>query len=87
MLASGAPGIVAFEKEYFFSNDTIFDIPGKTSFGEPSQVRSLGYTFWSQDELHDFIVNDLKPIFHRDTYDVICNNCPSAAATVMGSHE
>ncbi|CAE7227526.1 desi1 [Symbiodinium pilosum] len=39
------------------------------------QVRSLGYTFWSQDELHDFIVNDLKPIFHRDTYDVVCNNC------------
>lgn len=68
-------GVVAFDKEYFFSSDTIFDSPGKTSFGEPSQVRSLGYTFWNQDELHDFIVSELKPIFHRDTYDVICNNC------------
>jgi len=68
-------GIVAFDKEYFFSSDTIFDTPGKTSFGEPSEVRSLGYTFWNQDELHDFIVCELKPIFHRDTYDVICNNC------------
>ena len=27
---------------------------------------------------------DLR-IFHRDTYDVICNNCPSAAAMVVGS--
>jgi len=68
-------GVVAFDKEYFFSSDTIFDAAGKTSFGEPSQVRSLGYTFWNQDELHDFIVTELKPIFHRDTYDVICNNC------------
>ncbi|CAK9100724.1 Desumoylating isopeptidase 1 (DeSI-1) (PPPDE peptidase domain-containing protein 2) [Durusdinium trenchii] len=68
-------GVVAFDKEYLFSSDTIFDTPGKTSFGEPSQVRSLGYTFWNQEELHDFIVCELKPIFHRDTYDVICNNC------------
>lgn len=68
-------GVVAFDKEYFFSSDTIFDLPGKTSFGEPTEVITLGYTFWSQDELHDFIVSDLKPIFHRDTYDVINNNC------------
>eukprot|EP00931_Biecheleriopsis_adriatica_P045753 TRINITY_DN2620_c0_g1_i1.p1 TRINITY_DN2620_c0_g1~~TRINITY_DN2620_c0_g1_i1.p1 ORF type:complete len:657 (+),score=110.98 TRINITY_DN2620_c0_g1_i1:43-1971(+) len=68
-------GVVAFDKEYFFSSDTIFDLPGKTSFGEPTEVITLGYTFWSQDELHDFIVSDLKPLFHRDTYDVICNNC------------
>ena len=25
------------------------------------KVRSLGYTFWNQDELHDFIVSELKP--------------------------
>eukprot|EP00440_Ansanella_granifera_P076603 gb/GFBE01083122.1/.p1 GENE.gb/GFBE01083122.1/~~gb/GFBE01083122.1/.p1 ORF type:complete len:638 (+),score=148.37 gb/GFBE01083122.1/:1-1914(+) len=68
-------GVVAFDKEYFFSSDTIFDLPGKTSFGEPTEIISLGYTFWSQDELHDFIVSDLKPLFHRETYDVICNNC------------
>ena len=39
-LPSAAPGIVAFDKEYFFSNDTIFDIPGRffASFSPPSVV-------------------------------------------------
>lgn len=68
-------GVVAFDREYFFSSDTIFDHPGKTSFGEPTKVVSLGCTLWNQEELHDFIVNDLKPIFHRETYDIINNNC------------
>ncbi|CAE8683196.1 unnamed protein product, partial [Polarella glacialis] len=67
-------GIVVFGREYFFSSDAIYDIPGKTSFGTPTKVISLGHTFWQQDELHDFIVSDLKPMFHRDTYDIINKN-------------
>lgn len=79
-------GVVAFDKEYFFSSDTIFDTPGFLAISEAPrlfseakrasesllrrdfvaerpfhEVRSLGYTFWNQDELHDFIVGELKP--------------------------
>eukprot|EP00930_Biecheleria_cincta_P087270 TRINITY_DN7651_c0_g1_i2.p1 TRINITY_DN7651_c0_g1~~TRINITY_DN7651_c0_g1_i2.p1 ORF type:complete len:544 (-),score=85.00 TRINITY_DN7651_c0_g1_i2:439-2070(-) len=68
-------GVVAFDKEYYFSNDTLLDLPGKTGFGEPTEIITLGDTLWSQDELHNFIITDLKPLFHRATYDVINNNC------------
>lgn len=68
-------GVVAFDKEYYFSNDTLLDLPGRTGFGEPTEIITLGDTLWSQDELHNFIISDLKPLFHRATYDVINNNC------------
>lgn len=68
-------GVVAFDKEYYFSNDTLLDLPGRTGFGEPTEIITLGETLWSQDELHNFIITDLKPLFHRATYDVINNNC------------
>jgi len=68
-------GVVVFGKEYYYSKDTVFDVPGATSFGKPTQVLSLGYTLWKQDELHEYVVNELKPLFHRNTYDVVTNNC------------
>lgn len=68
-------GTVVFGKEYYYAKDTVFDDPGATSFGEPTKVIHLGYTLWRQEELHEFVVNDLKPRFHRDTYDVVTNNC------------
>eukprot|EP00913_Durusdinium_trenchii_P016328 g15347.t1 len=58
-------GVVAFDKEYL-QNQLRRAVPGEESglhLLEPG------------GELHDFIVCELKPIFHRDTYDVICNNC------------
>jgi hypothetical protein len=67
--------IVAFGKEYYYARDTVFDDPGSTSFGKPDKVIELGHTLWRRDELHDFVVHDLKPVFHRQTYDVITNNC------------
>lgn len=68
-------GLVCFGKEYFFSRDTVFDEAGATSFGKPCKVVSLGYTLWRQSELHKYIVDELKPKFHRDTYDAIDFNC------------
>lgn len=68
-------GICVFGKEYFFSRDTVFDEAGATSFGKPEKVLHLGTTLWRQSELHKFIVDDLKPVFHRGTYDIIDNNC------------
>lgn len=68
-------GIVVFDKEYYFAHDAIFDLPGLTGFGKPTEVIVLGHTLWNQAELHDFICSDLKPVFHRGTYDVIQNNC------------
>lgn len=68
-------GLVVFDKEYFFSCDTVCDVPGETSFGEPTKVIHLGFTLWNVNEFHAFIVHELQPIFHRETYDVINNNC------------
>merc|ERR1712157_534120 len=68
-------GVSVFGLEYFFSNDTVFDDPGETSFGKPTKVVFVGNTLWTKQEMHAFISYELKPAFHRDTYDIICNNC------------
>mmetsp|Transcript_114988 Transcript_114988/g.199404 ORF Transcript_114988/g.199404 Transcript_114988/m.199404 type:complete len:659 (+) Transcript_114988:93-2069(+) len=68
-------GVVVYGREYFFSRDTVFDEPGKTSFGKPTKIIHLGYTLWRQEEMHTYIVEELKPIYHRDSYDVYDNNC------------
>jgi len=79
-------GLCVFGKEYFFSRDTVFDESGATSFGKPLKVVSLGYTLWRQSELHKYIVDELKPRFHRGTYDAIdfnCNNFTNALAQYL----
>lgn len=59
----------------FFSGDTFHDIPGKTIFGDPTKIVPLGFTLWSEGEFHKFIVHELKPIFNKNSYDALCNNC------------
>lgn len=51
------------------------DTPGQTAFGAPVRVIDMGWTLWRKDELTQFICSDLNPQFHRDTYDVVSNNC------------
>lgn len=68
-------GVVVFGKEYYFGGEIFYDTPGETSFGQPTKVISLGHTLWRQEELHYFIVDELRPLFTRDTYDVVNNNC------------
>merc|ERR1712072_481343 len=53
----------------------MYDEVGKTQFGQPTKVISIGSTFWTVNELHKHICYHLKPIYHRGTYDVITNNC------------
>jgi len=67
-------GTVVYGKDYY-SKDTVFADAGDTSFGKPTRTVHLGYTLWRQDELHEFVTAELKPVFQRDTYDVVCNNC------------
>jgi len=76
-------GVVAFGKEYYYSKDTVFTNAGETVFGKPHRVLHVGHTFWRQDELHQHITCELKPIFQRDTYDVICNNCNTFSDAVL----
>jgi len=76
-------GVVCFGREYFFSRDTVYDTPGETSFGKPQKVISVGHTLWRQEELHSHIVEDLKPVFHRETYDAIDCNCNHFAQRIL----
>lgn len=48
---------------------------GQTGFKEPKYIQHGGYTLWRRDELHEFIVSELRPVFQRDTYDVVAHNC------------
>mmetsp|Transcript_94010 Transcript_94010/g.148634 ORF Transcript_94010/g.148634 Transcript_94010/m.148634 type:complete len:609 (+) Transcript_94010:88-1914(+) len=68
-------GVVVFGKEYYFGGELVYDTPGQTAFGIPKKQISLGHTLWRRDELHAFIVNEMKPLFNRDRYDTIYCNC------------
>lgn len=68
-------GLVVFGKEYYFGGDIFYDTPANTGFGTPREVVNLGYTLRQRDELHAFIVDELKPIFNREAYDAAQNNC------------
>jgi len=68
-------GVVVFGKEYYFGGDIYFDEPAKTGFGNPRQQIVLGTTLRQRDELHSYIVSELKREFTRDLYDAARNNC------------
>lgn len=68
-------GTVVFGKEYYYTKDTVFANAGTTSFGKPDRVVHLGFTLSTMEELHLFVSHECKPIFTRETYDVVCNNC------------
>mmetsp|Transcript_30342 Transcript_30342/g.97017 ORF Transcript_30342/g.97017 Transcript_30342/m.97017 type:complete len:434 (+) Transcript_30342:145-1446(+) len=68
-------GLVVFGKEYYFGGDIYYDTPAKTGFGTPRTAIHLGSTLRQKDELHAFIVDELKPIFSREAYDAARNNC------------
>jgi len=68
-------GLVIFGKEYYFGGDIYYDTPAKTGFGTPRIAIQMGTTLRQKDELHAFIVDELKPIFTREAYDAARNNC------------
>lgn len=68
-------GVVAFGYEFYFTHDCGFDKPACTRFGAPTRVIRLGHTLRSQADLHKYIVGEMKPVFHRDSYDVVSHNC------------
>jgi len=68
-------GVVVYGKEYFFGGDICLDTPGTTAFGEPTKVIELGFTLWRQEELHNYVVDELRPFFNKDVYDIVLNNC------------
>merc|ERR1711972_1214853 len=48
---------------------------GETGFGKPRLAIHLGATLRQRDELHAFVVDELKPLFSREAYDAARNNC------------
>jgi hypothetical protein len=68
-------GLVVYGKEYYFGGDIYYDTPAETGFGTPRMAITLGTTLRQRDELHAFVVEELKPIFTREAYDAARNNC------------
>merc|ERR1712048_879380 len=67
--------IVVFSREYYCAGMLWQSDPGSTCFGDPKRMVSLGHTWRRPDELINWIVRELRPVFTYATYDVISNNC------------
>lgn len=68
-------GLVIYGREYFFNGQLVFKDPGGTSFGTPTKVCQMGHTYRRKEELHLWVVEELKPLFTRANYDLLENNC------------
>jgi hypothetical protein len=83
-------GIIVYGKEYYFGGDIYYDTPAETGFGKPRLTIHLGSTLRQKDELHAFIVDELKPTFSREAYDAARNNCnhftDKVAMWLVGKH-
>jgi len=77
-------GLVVFGWEYFYCGDIICAEPGRTVFGVPNKHISLGRTMRLRSELHQFIVQEIKPRFTRDKYDTVYHNCNHFSDSLCG---
>lgn len=77
-------GVVVYGQEYFFASDLVHDTAGETAFGTPTKIVSFGFTLWRQEELHNYIVEEMQPVFHRGTYDIITQNCNHFTEKLIG---
>eukprot|EP00448_Togula_jolla_P003311 CAMPEP_0170605720 /NCGR_PEP_ID=MMETSP0224-20130122/20123_1 /TAXON_ID=285029 /ORGANISM="Togula jolla, Strain CCCM 725" /LENGTH=462 /DNA_ID=CAMNT_0010930741 /DNA_START=109 /DNA_END=1497 /DNA_ORIENTATION=+ len=68
-------GLVVYGREYYFGGDIYYDTPAMTGFGKPRRAILLGSTLRQREELHEFIVDQLKPLFTRAAYCAARNNC------------
>lgn len=68
-------GVVVFGQEYYFNGDLVHIDPGETVWGKPTKVMTIGHTPCTQKELHQFVVDELRAAFSRESYDALNNNC------------
>lgn len=68
-------GVVVFGQEYFFNGDLVHVSPGETMWGSPTKVVTIGHTTCSQNALHQFVVDKLRNVFNKSSYDALHNNC------------
>jgi len=77
-------GLVVFGWEYFYCGDIICAEPEQTVFGVPNKHINLGWTVRQRSELHQFIVQEIKPRFTRDKYDTVHHNCNHFSDNLCG---
>lgn len=68
-------GVVVFGKEYFFNGELVHVSPGETTWGPPTKVVTIGHTSCSRKALHQFVVEELRAVFNKSSYDALYNNC------------
>lgn len=67
--------VVVFGKEYFFNGELVHVSPGETTWGSPTKVVTIGHTSCSREALHQFVVEELRAVFNKSSYDALYNNC------------
>lgn len=68
-------GVVVFGQEYYFNGDLVHVSPGETTWGSPTKVVTIGHTGCSRKALHQFVVDELRASFNKNSYDALHNNC------------
>eukprot|EP00929_Paragymnodinium_shiwhaense_P073548 TRINITY_DN37516_c1_g1_i1.p1 TRINITY_DN37516_c1_g1~~TRINITY_DN37516_c1_g1_i1.p1 ORF type:complete len:661 (+),score=83.24 TRINITY_DN37516_c1_g1_i1:72-2054(+) len=68
-------GVLVFGKEYWYGGGVFESFIGKTPFGKPQRVVSLGKTLRSQRELLRYISDELRWEYTPGAYDVFTHNC------------
>jgi len=67
--------IVVFGMEYYHNGNLVTGKPGDSVHGAPTKTVCLGVTYRRVEELHSFIVRNLRSFFNYQSYNLLENNC------------
>ncbi|KAG9294271.1 hypothetical protein G9A89_021630 [Geosiphon pyriformis] len=67
-------GVVAYGLEWYYGQGILFDLPGETQLGPPSQIIDMGDTQIPQEIFEEYL-DELRQVFTMDKYHLLDNNC------------
>eukprot|EP01126_Amoeba_proteus_P032960 TRINITY_DN3219_c0_g1_i19.p1 TRINITY_DN3219_c0_g1~~TRINITY_DN3219_c0_g1_i19.p1 ORF type:complete len:301 (-),score=50.60 TRINITY_DN3219_c0_g1_i19:532-1434(-) len=74
-------GVVVFGKEFFYGPDISSSVPGRTPYGVPTKILTLGETALPEDIFTEFL-GQISSQFIMNNYDVLEHNCNNFSDTV-----
>ncbi|EPQ28481.1 uncharacterized protein PFL1_03784 [Pseudozyma flocculosa PF-1] len=67
--------IVAWDREYFFGQGISIASPGTSHHGAPLETYELGHTAIDRDTFEQLLLDDLRPRFRPQDYNLLSWNC------------
>ncbi|KAL6883248.1 hypothetical protein ACP4OV_010662 [Aristida adscensionis] len=75
-------GVVVYGREYYFGGGIQQGQPGRTPYGTPVRVESLGVTLVARDAFEDFLCK-IGPRYTAGTYNLLSHNCNNFSDEVV----